>query len=80
MSHLQTLREAQSLDDVAKILNYTPAGLAFNLYKLPDAAKYTVFEIPKRSGGKRIIKAPSDRLALLQRRLANLLMLCVDAW
>ena len=78
MSHLQTLREAQSLDDVAKILNYTPAGLAFNLYKLPVAAKYTVFEIPKRGGGKRTIKAPSDRLALLQRRLANLLTLCLE--
>jgi RNA-directed DNA polymerase len=78
VSPLQSLRSAQSLDDLAKILNYVPAGLAFNIYKLPAATKYTVFEIPKRGGGTRAIKAPSPRLALLQHRVSELLNDCLD--
>jgi len=55
-----------------------PSGLSFVLYKIPTAKKYTSFEIPKRGGGKRLLKAPEPRLALLQRRLANLLYECLD--
>jgi RNA-directed DNA polymerase len=48
------------------------------LYKLPDTHKYHSFTIPKRGGGKRLIKAPEPRLALLQKRLAKLLYDCLD--
>ncbi len=41
-------------------------------------AKYKSFEVPKRTGGNRQIKAPQPMLALLQRRLANLLYDCLD--
>lgn len=78
MSTLQRLREAQTLRDVAHILGFVPAGLSFVLYKIPDEHKYAGFEIPKRRGGKRLIKAPVPRLALLQRRLATLLYDCID--
>ncbi len=38
--------------------------------------RYSQFEIPKRSGGKRTISAPNKRLKLLQKRLAKHLHLC----
>jgi RNA-directed DNA polymerase len=75
---LEKLRAADSLDDVARLLGFTPSGLSYVLYRLPDPRKYVSFEIPKRNGGKRLIKAPEARLALLQRRLAKLLYECLD--
>jgi RNA-directed DNA polymerase len=78
VSKLQTLRDAKKLEDVAKMLGFTPSGLSFVLYKLPDSKKYTSFEVPKREGGKRQIKAPEASLSLLQRRLATLLTECLE--
>jgi RNA-directed DNA polymerase len=78
MSHLQKLRDARTLRDVANILGFKPSGLAYILYKMPDTQKYTSFEIPKRSGGMRQIEAPAPSLRLLQRRLASVLYLCLD--
>lgn len=60
------------------MLGFTPSGLSFVLYKLPDSRKYTLFEVPKRDGGKRQIKAPEPSLSLLQRRLATLLTECLE--
>jgi len=78
LSYLQKLRSAKTLKDVAEILGFTASSLAYILYKMPDAAKYTSFEIPKRSGGRRQIKAPATQLRLLQRRLANVLYICLE--
>jgi RNA-directed DNA polymerase len=77
LSSLEKLKAAKSLDDVAALLGYKPSRLAFILYQIPVAAKYKTFEIPKRSGGVRKISAPTEKLKLLQRRLANLLYLCL---
>ena len=44
----------------------------------PRPNKYTTFQIPKRNGGQRTIKAPVDALKLLQRKLSDLLQDCVD--
>lgn len=78
MSTLKKLRDAKTLDDVAKLLGFAPSGLSYVLYKIPDSKKYVSFEIPKRDGGKRLIKAPEPQLALLQKRLAKLLYDCLD--
>jgi RNA-directed DNA polymerase len=78
MSNLAKLRQAQSLADLAKILGFTPKGLSYVLYRMPDAEKYRVFEIPKKRGGTRIIKAPIAQLALVQKRLNKLLTTCVE--
>jgi RNA-directed DNA polymerase len=78
VSTLQKLRDATTLDDVARLLGFVPSGLSFVLYKIPNENKYTEFEIPKRGGGKRLIRAPQPRLALLQRRLADILYDCLD--
>ena len=78
MSRLATLRAVTSLNDVAKMLGFKPKAVAYILYKLPAGQKYTTFQIPKRSGGQRTIKAPVDRLKGLQRKLADLLQDCLD--
>ncbi|MCJ2042242.1 retron Ec67 family RNA-directed DNA polymerase/endonuclease [Methylobacterium sp. J-059] len=78
MSVVKSLKEAKSLTDLAKILNYKPSGLSAILYHIPDANKYTEFSIPKQSGGLRTIKAPVDRLNLLQKRLSDLLYSYLD--
>ncbi|SON57394.1 Retron-type reverse transcriptase [Hartmannibacter diazotrophicus] len=78
MSILKSLKAAEDVDDLAVLLGYKPKSLTYILYKLPDAAKYTTFKIPKKTGGEREICAPTDQLRLLQRRLANILYTCRD--
>lgn len=77
MSSLEKLRSAESLTDLAKLLGFTPKGVSYLLYKMDSAKKYRTFNIPKKSGGKRVIHAPEAQLALLQSRLAELLYECV---
>jgi len=78
MPSLAILKATASLSDVARILDFQPKALSFILYKLPAAAKYTTFQVPKRSGGQRTIQAPVDRLKILQHKLSDLLQDCVD--
>lgn len=78
MPGLSELKAATSRSDLAKVLGFKPAALAFILFKLPAASKYTTLKIAKRNGGTRTIKAPSKQLKLLQRRLSDLLQDCVD--
>jgi len=78
MSRLDALKTATSLHDLAQLLNFKPKAVSYILYKQPAATKYTTFEIPKRNGGHRTIKAPVDGLKLLQRRLSDLLQDCVQ--
>ena len=78
MSRLATLKAAASLSDVAKLLDLKPKTVSYILYKQPAAMKYKTFQIPKRNGGQRTIKAPVDALKVLQRKLSDLLQDCVD--
>lgn len=74
---IEKLRDAKTLDDLARLLGFTPSGLSYVIYKLASPLKYRSFEIPKRKGGKRLINAPQPMLALLQRRLAKFLYDCL---
>lgn len=47
------------------------------VYQTPPAAKYTTFEIAKKSGGKRSIKAPIPKLKKLQAHLSHVLYQCL---
>ncbi|RWM39973.1 MAG: RNA-directed DNA polymerase [Mesorhizobium sp.] len=47
------------------------------VYKTPLALKYTTFEIDKKSGGKRTIKAPAPKLKKLQAHLSHVLYQCL---
>jgi RNA-directed DNA polymerase len=77
MSRLATLKASTSLSDLANLLDFKPKAVSYILFKQPAATKYKTFEIPKRNGGQRTIKAPIDALKLLQRRLSDLLQDCV---
>ena len=70
------LRVATSLAELADVLGYSAAGLAFILYKGPASGRYHNFSIPKRSGGTRQIYAPDDRLKSLQQALVRALEDC----
>jgi RNA-directed DNA polymerase len=78
MSRLADLKSATSRADVAKLLQTTLKGLTSILYSQPISSRYRTFEIPKRSGGTRVIKAPDDKLKLLQQKLSTLLQDCLD--
>lgn len=76
MSAIKLLQGATSLSDVAHLLGFKPKGLAYVIRGMHPAIRYSQFDIPKRSGGKRTISAPNKRLKLLQRRLAKYLNKC----
>jgi RNA-directed DNA polymerase len=78
LSYLGQLKAAKTPNDLAAILGFTPSGLTYVLHKMPAAAKYTDFEIPKRGGGMRKIRAPAPQLHHLQSRLANVLYGCIE--
>jgi hypothetical protein len=76
LSVLAKIKAATSLYDVAAILGYQPKALAYLIYKLPLAGKYTQFPVTKKSGGVRIINAPEEKLKRLQRHLSKALYQC----
>lgn len=59
--------------DVAEILNIKEKSLRYFLYAIKPDNMYFCFDIEKKSGGKRHISAPEDRLKNIQRKLANIL-------
>lgn len=78
MSQLLLLRGATSLQDVATLLQFQAKSIAYIIYKKPIQLRYKAFQISKRNGGVREIKAPEPDLRLLQQRLSQLLQNCVD--
>lgn len=76
MSALSDLKAATSLSDLAKLIGFKPSAVSFLLYHAPAASKYTSFSIAKKSGGLRLINAPSPKLKTLQQHLATLLTKC----
>lgn len=78
MSKLLALQSAETLVDVADLLDTPTSTLIHTLYKLPETSKYTTFDIPKKSGGVRTIHAPIGKLKIYQRVLADILYECAD--
>jgi RNA-directed DNA polymerase len=78
MSQLTVLKAASTLSDVAALLRFQAKAVSYILYKKPPLTKYSSFDVPKRGGGVRKIKAPSPELLLLQRHLSDLLQNCVE--
>ena len=78
MTRLEKLKKTASLSDLAELLGYKPKGVSYILYKIPEDKKYIDFEIRKKNGNARKIKAPAEKLKHLQRRLADLLNECFD--
>jgi RNA-directed DNA polymerase len=63
----------ETRDDVAALLEVKPGTLAYHLYKVSPSSKYTTFQIPKKSGGTRTIRAPATALKIIQRKLNTVL-------
>lgn len=78
MSHLKKLKSATSRKELAQILGYKPSALTAVIYRISDDDKYETFEIDKKSGGKRTIKAPIPKLKKLQSHLSNVLYQCLE--
>ncbi|QKV17512.1 retron Ec67 family RNA-directed DNA polymerase/endonuclease [Oricola thermophila] len=79
MTILKKLQDAKDLEDLAKILGFSPKGISYIIYKLEENSKYKKFKIKKSHGGEREICAPIEPLKTLQRRLANVLYASVDS-
>jgi hypothetical protein len=78
MSRLTALKAAKNRNDIAALLHTSEQGLNAILYSQPIANRYTTFQIPKKHGGTRTIKAPDKKLKLLQQKLSLLLQDCLD--
>lgn len=76
MSELAKLKACTTIGELAGLLGFQAKTLGYIAWGTPSAAKYSTFNIPKRSGGKRTIHAPSPQLKLAQGKLSTLLQAC----
>lgn len=63
----------KTFEDVAELLEIKAASLIYYLYGLQPSKKYSVFSIPKKSGGKREIHSPCPAIKILQTKLLQVL-------
>lgn len=61
--------QLKTRQDIANLLQVSDYQLRYHLYIKSRDNAYTEFEIPKKSGGKRIITAPQSSLKILQFKL-----------
>lgn len=62
----------KTLDDLANLLEIPKSKLYFYAYKANLDDHYKEFVIPKKTGGKRTIYAPSSPLKLIQKKLSQI--------
>ncbi len=72
-------RALESPHDVARFLGVAHGAMIYMLYKAEVGQKYRAFEIPKRSGGMRLISAPRGLIRDMQTKLAPLFTAAYDA-
>jgi RNA-directed DNA polymerase len=70
---LSKLKSCSSVHELAALLGTTYGKIRYFYYLHNISESYSTFEISKKSGGVRVISAPSDKLKTLQRRLKVLL-------
>jgi RNA-directed DNA polymerase len=78
MSRLKHLRIISTKSSFARAINIDPRFLTKILYVIKTESQYHQFEIDKKSGGKRVINAPSAELKSIQSALSHLLLDCID--
>ncbi|EAW26968.1 RNA-directed DNA polymerase (Reverse transcriptase) [Alteromonadales bacterium TW-7] len=78
MSKLKRLRSASTKPQLARVLEVDAAFLTRCLYINKTQNQYHQFSIAKKSGGTRLINAPSKELKSLQKKLSILLLDCID--
>lgn len=77
MSYLKKLKDTKNRKELAELLGFEPSALTSIIYKTPIEERYVTFEIPKKSGGVRTIKAPNPKLKRLQSHLSHVLQQCL---
>lgn len=75
---LSRLKATSSRSELARLLGIEPKHLSFALYKIPLAARYSEFTVPKASGGDRVIHAPNSHLKAIQSRTSGMLYECYN--
>lgn len=65
--------QLDTLDDLADILGVPKSKLYYYAYKANLNNHYKKFDIPKKSGGRRTIYAPSSPLKIVQTKISQLL-------
>ncbi len=78
MSRLKHLKTISTKPSFARALDIDPRVLTRCLYITKPENQYHQFSIKKKSGGERIINAPTDDLKSLQKKLSELLLDCID--
>jgi len=75
----KSIKNKLARGQAASQLDVTEKHLAHILYGVSEDKKYTKFEIPKRSGGTRLIKAPIAALKNIQSTLSEKLYAHIEA-
>ena len=75
---LTSIRIASTKPELAEALGVDPRFLTRILYIVKPENQYHQFTLQKKSGGERIINAPSNDLKSLQKKLSDLLLDCID--
>ncbi|HEY7800020.1 MAG TPA: reverse transcriptase domain-containing protein, partial [Hyphomonadaceae bacterium] len=60
----------ETSEDVAAFFDQSHGNMIYVLYRASDEQRYTPFEIPKRSGGMRLIHSPNGIIREAQTKLA----------
>ena len=60
--------------DLADLLEISYSQLVYNIFKVSDADKYTIFNIPKKAGGYRTINSPISSIKIIQWKLNEILL------
>jgi retron-type reverse transcriptase len=77
LTYLQKLKDAKTRRQLAEILGFKLSALTSIIYKTPLQNRYTAFDIAKKGGGTRTIKAPNPQLKKLQTHLSHVLYECL---
>lgn len=72
-------RALQTPFDVAQYFKVSHSHMMWVLFKAPANSRYRTFEIPKRTGGMRLISAPNGLVRDLQTKLAPALAAAYEA-
>ncbi|HLO14902.1 MAG TPA: reverse transcriptase domain-containing protein [Anaerolineales bacterium] len=73
----QKLKQFLSLkvpSQLATLLDIKYERLVYHIYKVPADKKYSVFTIPKKSSGMRVISSPTTALKIIQEKLNEILL------
>ena len=70
---VKLFKKSKTIQDLATCLEVHPGHLKYWLYTKPSHKGYVEFEVPKKSGGVRLISVPPNNFKILQNKLKSIL-------